>query len=182
MDRLTIAGLRDGPDPEPWAAGLRGLYPAAEDIDTDLLMQRHARTIRAAGGRSAQAVRLPRWIGRRLDGVRLGTETLDARIIVNAAGAWVDGVARLAGIAPLGFRPLRRSMAQIPPPGGHDVAAWPMLISAGETWYAKPQAGKLLVSPADTDPVEPHDAWADDMVPGRGLARYEDGHRARDPG
>jgi D-arginine dehydrogenase len=41
-----------------------------------------------------------------------------------------------------------------------------------ETWYAKPEAGKLMVSPADEDPVEPHDAWADDMVLAEGLDRY----------
>jgi glycine/D-amino acid oxidase-like deaminating enzyme len=65
-------------------------------------------------------------------------------------------------------------MARLPAPGGHDVSGWPMLIGAGETWYAKPDAGKLLVSPADTDPVEPHDAYADDMVLAEGLARYEE--------
>ncbi|GAB4274613.1 MAG: hypothetical protein Kow0013_28700 [Pararhodobacter sp.] len=83
-------------------------------------------------------------------------------------------MAGMAGVAPIGLRPLRRSMAQIPAPGGHDVARWPMMIGAGETWYAKPQAGKLLVSPADEDPVAPHDAWPDDLVLAEGLARYEE--------
>jgi len=65
-------------------------------------------------------------------------------------------------------------MARIPAPGGHDLSRWPMLHGAGETWYAKPDAGALIVSPSEEDPMEPHDAWADDMVLAEGLARYEE--------
>jgi len=64
-------------------------------------------------------------------------------------------------------------MAQIPAPGGQDVSDWPLLFGPGESWYAKPDAGRLIVSPADEDPVEPMDAWADDMVLAEGIARYE---------
>jgi glycine/D-amino acid oxidase-like deaminating enzyme len=71
----------------------------------------------------------------------------DGALLVNAAGAWADQVALLAGIRPLGLTPLRRSMARIPAPGGHDLTKWPMIFGAGETWYAKPDAGALLVSP-----------------------------------
>ena len=74
----------------------------------------------------------------------------------------------------LGIQPFRRSVARLPAPGGHDVSKWPMLLSATETWYAKPDAGKWLVSPADADPVAPMDAWADDMVLAEGLARYQE--------
>ena len=100
--------------------------------------------------------------------------TFTARVVVNAAGAWVDQVAALAGVRPLGFTPYRRSMARIPAPGGHDVTKWPMLFGPGEDWYAKPDAGALIVSPAEEDLMEPHDAWADDMVLAEGLARYEE--------
>ena len=93
--------------------------------------------------------------------------------MINAAGAWVDEIAQLAGIAPLGFTPNRRSMVRIPAPGGHDVTKWPMLFGPGESWYAKPDAGKLLVSPAEEHATTPHDAWADDMVLAEGIARYE---------
>ena len=96
------------------------------------------------------------------------------RMLVNAAGAWVDQIARMAGVQPLGFTPLRRSMARLPAPGGLDVSRWPMIFGAGESWYAKPDAGALIVSPAEEDPAEPHDAWADDMVLAEGLARYEE--------
>ena len=69
---------------------------------------------------------------------------------------------------------MRRSMARIPAPGGHDVSRWPMMFGAGETWYAKPDAGALIVSPAEEHLMEPHDAFADDMVLAEGLARYEE--------
>jgi D-arginine dehydrogenase len=82
-------------------------------------------------------------------------------------------VAALAGLAPLGLTPFRRSAAILPAPAGHDVSGWPLVVAASETFYAKPEAGKLLVSPADEDPAEPHDAWPDDMVLAQGLDRYE---------
>ncbi|NNK78671.1 MAG: FAD-binding oxidoreductase, partial [Litoreibacter sp.] len=105
--------------------------------------------------------------------VRAGDRVHEARVLVNAAGAWADRIATMAGITPLGLQPYRRSMARIPAPGGHDVSGWPMLFGPGEAWYAKPDAGSLLVSPAEQDPVDPHDAFADDMVLAEGLARYE---------
>lgn len=97
-----------------------------------------------------------------------------ASIIVNAAGAWADRVAVMAGAKPLGIQPFRRSVARLPAPGGLDINDWPMLLSATETWYANPDAGKWLVSSAEEDLVEPMDAWADDMVLAEGLARYQD--------
>ncbi len=146
----------------------------AQDIDTDAVMQHYARALKGAGGQVR--LRAPVTSLRRdADGwqIAAGPEALRARRIVNAAGAWADQVARRAGIAPIGLTPLRRSIAVIPAPAGHDIRGWPMLMGAGESWYAKPQAGKLLVSPADEDPAEPHDAWPDDLVLAEGLARYE---------
>jgi glycine/D-amino acid oxidase-like deaminating enzyme len=105
--------------------------------------------------------------------VTIGEEVLSARNLVNAAGAWVDVIAQMAGIAPLGVTPLRRSMARIPAPGGHDVSSWPMLFGPSENWYAKPDAGALIVSPAEEVLMPPMDAWADDMMLAEGLARYE---------
>jgi len=49
-----------------------------------------------------------------------------------------------------------------------------VLDGVNESWYAKPDAGKWIISPSDEDPVAPHDAWADDMVLAEGLARYEE--------
>jgi D-arginine dehydrogenase len=147
----------------------------AWDIDTDLLLQGFARTARNHGAEIVTDARVTT-ISRSSAGWRVTTASGDytAKILINAAGAWVDDIAKMAGIAPLGFTPLRRSMARLPAPGGHDVSAWPMMFGAGETWYAKPDAGALIVSPAEEHLMEPHDAWADDMVLAEGLARYEE--------
>ncbi len=153
---------------------LAAVHAAALDIDTDRLMQGCARDIRTAGGTIRTRAQVT--AVRRIRGgwaVTAGGTVHEARVLVNAAGAWADAVAALAGVAPRGLVPHRRSMARIPAPEGHDVARWPMILGAGETWYAKPDAGALIVSPADEDPMHPHDAWADDMVLAEGLARWE---------
>lgn len=148
----------------------------ARDIDTDLLIQNFAREARGNGAVFQTGAPVTSLV-RGADGIWTATTPqgeVRARIVVNAAGAWADRVAAMAGIAPLGLVPHRRSMARIPAPGGHDVSRWPMIFGVGETWYAKPDAGALIVSPAEEDPMEPHDAWADDMVLAEGLARYEE--------
>lgn len=149
-------------------------FPGALDIDTDLLLQGYARTARQNGAQIVPRAKATA-IARTATGWAVTTQGGDheGRMLVNAAGAWADQVAVMAGVAPLGLTPYRRSMARIPAPGGHDVSGWPMLFGPGETWYAKPDAGKFLVSPADEDPVEPQDAWAEDMVLAEGIARYE---------
>ena len=152
-----------------------GYAPHAEDIDTDLLLQGFAREARRQGAVFTTRARVDQI--RRLPGgwqVSWPGGEAAARILINAAGAWVDQIAELAGVASPGFAPLRRSMARIPAPAGVDVSRWPMLFGPGEGWYMKPDAGALIVSPAEEDPVDaPHDAWADDMVLAEGLARYE---------
>ena len=147
----------------------------AWDIDTDLLLQNFAREARSRGARIATGAPVTA-ITRTATGwaVTAGGEDFTATTRINAAGAWVDVIAKMAGIQPLGFQPNRRSMARIPAPGGHDLSRWPMIFGAGETWYAKPDAGALIVSPAEEHPMDPHDAWADDMVLAEGLARYEE--------
>lgn len=147
----------------------------AWDIDTDLLIQTFAREARTNGAEILTSAPVSA-ITRDRAGWHVTTPggTHSARTLINAAGAWVDGIARMAGVQPLDFQPLRRSMARIPAPGGHDVSRWPMMFGTGETWYAKPDAGALIVSPAEEHPMDPHDAWADDMVLAEGLARYEE--------
>jgi glycine/D-amino acid oxidase-like deaminating enzyme len=147
----------------------------AWDIDTDLLLQGFARTARSHGAEiviNARATQIDK-IGDRWR-VTTASGAYEAAVLINAAGAWADPVAQMAGIAPLGIQPLRRSMARIPAPGGHDLSSWPMIFGCGETWYCKPDAGALIVSPADEDPMPPHDAFADDLVLAMGLARYEE--------
>ncbi|MGA0826576.1 MAG: NAD(P)/FAD-dependent oxidoreductase [Gemmobacter sp.] len=159
---------------DPAAVALAAHHPDAEDIDTDRLIQHLARAARAAGAEirtGAPVLALARagagWLAETPAGA------IGARTLVNAAGAWADRVAALGGVRPLGLVPHRRSIARIAAPGGADTRGWPMLFGPGERWYAKPDAGALIVSPADEDPAEPHDAWPDDLVLAEGLARWQ---------
>lgn len=152
-----------------------GYHAGAQDIDTDRMIQDFARVVRANGGRLLTSHAVTH-ISRQNNKwrIRCGDEEYSANKLVNAAGAWADQISQLAGIKPVGITPFRRSVARIPAPGDLDISTWPIFFGTGEAWYAKPDAGKLLVSPADEDPVEPHDAWADDMVLAEGLARYDE--------
>ncbi|MDG3041992.1 NAD(P)/FAD-dependent oxidoreductase [Roseicyclus marinus] len=159
----------------PQAITGAAVHDDAWDIDTDRLIQHFARAIRSYGGRVQTSAAVTA-IARTAHGwqVTAAGETHEARILVNAAGAWADAIAAMAGVAPIGLTPLRRSVARIPAPGGHDVSRWPMLLGAGERWYAKPDAGQIIVSPAEEDPVDaPHDAWPEDLRLAEGIARYQ---------
>ena len=151
-----------------------GYHADAWDLDTDRLIQGYVKTIRANGGTVTTKSPVTA-IEKTATGWQVTTPsgTYAAAILVNAAGPWVDQIARMAGIAPIGFTALRRSMGRIPAPGGHDVSHWPMIFGASEAWYAKPDAGALIVSPAEEHAVEPHDAYPDDMTLAQGMARYE---------
>ncbi|RKF14705.1 FAD-binding oxidoreductase [Roseovarius spongiae] len=158
--------------PDPIAAAV---YESdAQNIDVDLLLQGYTRLLKARGGRIVTGA--PVTALRREGGawhVTAGGEDHAAPLIVNAAGAWAGRLAGMAGAAPITLTPKRRSAALLPAPEERDIDAWPLFGGVVENWYAKPDAGKLMVSPADADPVEPHDAWPDDMVLAEGLHRYE---------
>ena len=83
--------------------------------------------------------------------------------VVNAAGAWCDVIAGLAGVAPIGLVPKRRTAILIDPPAGLDIGSWPLTIDIDEDLYFKPDAGRLLVSPADETPVPPCDVQPEDL-------------------
>lgn len=176
MARCTVDEARAiVPILNPDAVAMAAIADHAWDIDTDLLLQGFAREAKARGAQIVTGARVTA-IAKGGEGwtVTSSAGEFTGRLLINAAGAWVDQVATMAGIRPLGFTPNRRSMARIPAPGNHDISRWPMLFGAGESWYAKPDAGALIVSPAEEDPQVPHDAWADDMVLAEGLARYEE--------
>ncbi|KIC41921.1 glycerol-3-phosphate dehydrogenase [Ruegeria sp. ANG-R] len=156
----------------PDTVGYAAISDNAFDIDTDRMLQGFARVIRRNGG-SILTRQKVRTIGKSDHWIVETSETFETRNLVNAAGAWVDEIAQMAGIPTIGITPYRRSIARIPAPGGHDLRNWPLMLGVDETWYAKPDAGKLLVSPCEADPTTPHDAYADDMVLAEGLARYE---------
>ncbi len=181
-DRRKMQMERIGPDEalrmvpllEPEAAGMAAYDPDAHDIDTHQLLQNYLREMRAAGGQllcSARVEAISRQEGHWLVQGEAGDHA--GRVLFNAAGAWADKLAQMAGIPPIGLTAFRRSIAVVPAPEGQDVSSWPMILGAGENWYAKPDAGRMLISPADEDPQEPHDVWAEDLVLAEGIARYE---------
>jgi D-arginine dehydrogenase len=175
MARLTVEeACARVPVLNPDVVAMAAAADHAQDIDTDLLLQHFLRVARGNGARIEVRAEVTA-IAREGAGWRVSSAvgTFTARHLVNAAGPWADRVAAMAGVRPVGLQPYRRSMARIPAPGGHDVSGWPMLFGPGEDWYAKPDAGALIVSPAEEHPMEPHDAFADDMVLAEGLARYE---------
>lgn len=183
----ALLGLDAGAEPIPLAEAARrvpilrserfaaaSFEPRARDVEVDLLVQGWTRRLRAGGGEiatgaEARALRREAGVWR----VETPAGVFAAPVVVNAAGAWADRVAGRAGVAPLGLAPMRRSAAALPPPEGRDVRGWPLFGDARERWYARPLGARLMVSPAEEEPVDPHDAFADDMALAEGLHRYE---------
>lgn len=145
----------------------------AYDIDVDRLLQSFLRTFRHNGGTvETNSVVTSMSFQNGVWRIKTAAGEFEAPIVVNAAGAWADKVAQKAGVAAQGLRPLRRSAAIVPMPD-HETSTWPLFLGIAEDWYAKPEAGQLMVSPADEDLVEPHDAFPDDMVLAEGIDRFE---------
>jgi D-arginine dehydrogenase len=140
------------------------LDPDAMDIDVHALMQGFLRMSRRAGSAfmpDAEVLALDRAAG--LWHARTRAVECIAPVLVNAAGAWADGIAALAGLPPLGIQPLRRSAATVDAPPGLDVSSWPAAIDVEEQFYFKPEAGRLLLSPADETPSPPCDAQPEEL-------------------
>lgn len=136
----------------------------ASDIDVDALHQHYLRGLRAAGSEVTCAAPV-RGLARAGDCWKATTPAGDfaAPVIVNAAGAWADEVAALAGLAPIGLQPKRRTALLVAPPEGVAVDDWPMLVDVDEQFYVKPDAGMLLLSPADATPCPPCDAQPEEL-------------------
>ncbi|HEY0149709.1 MAG TPA: FAD-binding oxidoreductase [Allosphingosinicella sp.] len=152
--------LRTGSDAA--VAGL--LDPTALKLDADALLQSYARQLRAAGGTIFTGRRITkvsdsggRWTAEAEDGA-----SWSAPILINAAGAWADGVAKLAGVRPIGLQPKRRTVIVVDPPAGVDFSGLPFVHSAASDFYMLPQSGQLLVSPVDEVEDEAGDAQPDD--------------------
>lgn len=148
--------------------------PHSMDLDVNGLHQGFLRGLRARGA-SVVVKADVRAIDRRDGRWRVETTagTFLAADVVNAAGAWGDEVAALAGARPVGLQPKRRTAFNIPAPDGIDVSSWPLVDDVGAEFYFKPDAGRLLVSPADATPSPAMDAYADDMDVAIGAERLE---------
>ena len=140
------------------------IEPDAADIDVHALHQGYLRGFRRRGGEVVTGARV---LGLRRDGaaweVTSAAGAGSAPVVVNAAGAWADELASLAGAAPIGLVPKRRTAITFDPPSGADVKSWPFLMDVDETFYFKPDAGRLLGSPADETPSPPCDAQPEEL-------------------
>ena len=159
--------------PEAVAAGLS--EPDAADIDVHALHQGYLRGLRQRGGQlltQAEVTALQRegdaWAVTLADG-----RVLQASSIVNAAGAWADVVAGLAGVPPIGLEPRRRTAFTFAVPEGMDASHWPAVIAVDESFYFKPDAGQLLGSPANADPTHPHDVVPEELDVATGIYQIE---------
>ncbi|MBZ9676234.1 NAD(P)/FAD-dependent oxidoreductase [Mesorhizobium sp. ES1-1] len=155
---------------------LAGAYiePHSKDIDVNGLHQGYLRGARARGARivtNAGVIAVDRQGGQWQ--VETPAGTFLAPTLVNAAGAWGDEVAVVAGVRPVGLQPKRRTAFNIPAPAGVDIADWPLVNDVGAEFYFKPDAGQLFVSPADATPSEPMDAYAEDIDVAIGAERLE---------
>ncbi len=155
-------------------AALGLLDAAAEDIDVGVVVEGYTKLLRERGG-EVRRNSAPRAVARRGSHfqIALPEAALDARVVVDAAGAWADEVGTLAGATPMSLAPLRRTAFIVDLPEGLDASAWPCVIDIDEHLYFKPDAGRLLVSPADETPSMPCDAWADDLDVAEAVERLE---------
>jgi len=148
--------------------------PGASDIDVNGLHQGFLRGFKARGGRLICNAGIDAFDRKGRSWRAISSNAIcEAPVIVNAAGAWADEVARLAGAAPLGIEPRRRTVVLLDAPEEHDVRGWPLTIDAAETFYFKPDAGRLLLTPADETPSPPCDAQPEELDIALAIDRFE---------
>lgn len=150
------------------------VLPEVRDIDAAALLQGYLKKLRAHGGtlRTNSAVVAIKYA----EGMWILETTagaLRAKVLVNAAGAWADQIASLAGVAGRGLVPTRRTMIVVDPPAGVDVRQWPLVADAAETLYFKPDGGRLAVSPADRSPVIAQDVQPEEWDVAVAVERIE---------
>ncbi|MCC7274007.1 MAG: FAD-binding oxidoreductase [Alphaproteobacteria bacterium] len=156
--------LRLLPVLEPDYVGRAILEPDATDMDVHGIHQSFLKGLRDAGGRLVTATGDA--VARRGGGgweVETRQGAFRAPVVVNAAGAWADVVAAAAGVRAVGLVPKRRTALTFDAPADMAVHGWPMALDVDETFYFKPEAGRVLASPADETPMAPCDAQPDEM-------------------
>lgn len=157
-----------------WVAG-GVLLPEDGHIDVHELLWSYLRHAARAGverrcGVEVTGVQVERG---RCRGVVTAAGTLGARWVVDAAGAWAETVARMAGATPIALTPHRRTAVTFAAPDGLDVRRWPLVSNETQRLYFKPESGGLMASPMDEDPLPPCDARPDELVVAETVARIE---------
>lgn len=149
----------DGDD--PIVAGV--IDHGGRGLDADALLQGFARAARSQGSVvTGQRVATIRREGLDWTATSEKGDRWTAPVLVNAAGSWADKVAEMAGVAPVGLEPKRRTIIILDPPEGVDVRQWPFVKTAGDAFYMVPQGSRLISSPTDEVPSEPCDAQPED--------------------
>ncbi len=171
IDRMQLAAMIPGLR-QAWTGAVH--EPACSDIDVAGLHQ-HYLGLAAQGGASLICRARLAACHREGEAWKLVCEDgrqFEAGLLVNAAGAWADGIARLAGAKPLGITPYRRTVVQLalrePPP-----ADLPLVLDMAGTFYFKPENGRLWLSPHDEVADVPGDAAADEMAVAEAIDRFE---------
>ena len=145
-------------------------------LDPHALLQGHARALRHQGGEIVTAARAKalqwahgRWTVETESGARF-----TAPVVINAAGAWADAIASLAGLGPLGLSPLRRTIITFDGPARMDTSGWPFAKTVGDELYFAPESGRLFASPMDEVPTDPCDAQPDEYEVALAAHRVEE--------
>lgn len=148
--------------------------PDCRDLDVNALHQGFLRGLKNRGGRlylEHEVTSLKR------RGTAWHAETTGgdfaAPVVVNAAGAWCDPLARMASVEPLGLTPLRRTVFTFAPPADQHCADWPLVLDIDENYYFKPSGGLLLVTPADETPTTPCDVQPEELDIAIAVDRFE---------
>lgn len=169
-DALTLV-----PALRPECLAAAAIDESGADVDVAALHGAYLRRFTRAGGtvHRASPVRAIEpdgsgWV------VAAGDQHLPCDVVVDAAGAWADEVASIAGLSPVGLQPLRRTIFVSPCHGFDGLEGWPLVIDAQEQWYFRPEPGGILGSPADETPSPPCDARPDELDVALGLERINE--------
>lgn len=172
IERAELERLVPGIRPA-WRHGV--LEPGCADIDVAALHAAYLRLFSRRGGEVATDTRL---VSARRRGDRWaialdnGSE-LVAEILVDAAGAWADNVARACGVRPLGIEPKRRTMVQLRV-GHTGLRDLPLVDDAGGTFYFKGESDRTIwLSPHDEIPTDPCDAAPEEIDIATAIDRFE---------
>lgn len=175
IDRLSPdAAVELVPILKPTAVAGAVMEHGASDIDVNALHQGYLKGLRHCGGQlvvNAGVTALERhddmWT------IETRVEAFRAPVIVNAAGAWSDELAQLAGAKPVGLSPKRRTAITVDPPGEIDFSTWPVVGDIGENFYFKPESGRIMISPADETEMPPCDVQPDELDVAITVDRFE---------
>lgn len=171
LDRPALDARLPGLDPQ-WRFGV--YEPDCSDIDVAALHQHWLAEARQGGAELWTRARLVQ-AERQGDGWRIELEdgrVLTAGVLINAAGAWADGVAEAAGLGAIGIQPMRRTVVQLRM-GMPVPADLPLVLGIDELFYFKPESGKLWLSPHDETPSQPCDAAPEELDVALAVDRFQ---------